>query len=98
MNLFQERQEAIRKEHEALLARNNKALFSTNGIFNRLFATATTLFTVEDDGEEFPKLLPQGGTFLVENIFADFKRNEIFANRGDLTQQTSGCDDFLTFL
>ena len=48
-----------------------------NGIFNRLFATATTLFTVDDDGEEFPKLLPQGNPFLVKNIFADFKRHDL---------------------
>ncbi|MEN8227088.1 MAG: glycosidase [Bacteroidota bacterium] len=34
-NLFQERKNAIRKEHEALLSRKNEELFSTNGIFNR---------------------------------------------------------------
>jgi len=33
--LFREREEAIRKEHEALLTRRNEKLFSTNGIFNR---------------------------------------------------------------
>jgi len=35
MSLFQERQDRIRREHEALLARKNRELFSTNGIFNR---------------------------------------------------------------
>ncbi len=35
MSQFQERQDAIRKEHEALLSRQNKELFSTNGIFSR---------------------------------------------------------------
>jgi 4-O-beta-D-mannosyl-D-glucose phosphorylase len=35
MNIFQERQDRIRKEHEALLARKNRELSSTNGIFNR---------------------------------------------------------------
>jgi 4-O-beta-D-mannosyl-D-glucose phosphorylase len=34
-NLFQERMETIRKQHEALLSRKNEKLFSTNGIFNR---------------------------------------------------------------
>lgn len=33
--LFQERQETIRKQHEALLNRENEMLFSTNGLFNR---------------------------------------------------------------
>ena len=35
MSLFQERQDRIRKEHEELLARKNKAIYSTNGIFSR---------------------------------------------------------------
>jgi 4-O-beta-D-mannosyl-D-glucose phosphorylase len=35
MNLFQERQKRIRKEHEELLTRKNGEVFSTNGIFNR---------------------------------------------------------------
>ncbi len=48
-----------------------------NGIFNRLFATAQTLFTVVDDGEEFPKLVPQGNSFVVRNIFTDFKRHDL---------------------
>jgi len=33
--VFEERKGAIRKEHEALLSRENEELFSTNGIFNR---------------------------------------------------------------
>ena len=33
--LFKERSQAIRKEHEALLARKNEKLYSTNGIFHR---------------------------------------------------------------
>jgi 4-O-beta-D-mannosyl-D-glucose phosphorylase len=33
--LFTERREAIRREHEALLTRENEKLFSSNGIFNR---------------------------------------------------------------
>lgn len=48
-----------------------------NGIFNRLYATATTLFDVEQDGEALPKLVPQGGPFVVENIYADFRRHDL---------------------
>ncbi len=47
------------------------------GIFNRLFATATELFEVSDDGEEYPQLLPKGESFEVKNIFADFKRHDL---------------------
>lgn len=35
MSLFQQRLNTIRKEHEALLSRKNRELFSTNGIFSR---------------------------------------------------------------
>lgn len=47
------------------------------GIFNRLFATATTKFVAVDDGQAFPKLLPAGQSFLVKNIFTDFKRHDL---------------------
>ena len=48
-----------------------------NGIFNRLFATATTLFKTVEDGEEFPQLLPNEESFEVKNIFSDFKRHDL---------------------
>lgn len=47
------------------------------GIFNRLFATATTLFTAVNDGRPFPLLLPQEQPFVVRNIFTDFKRHDL---------------------
>lgn len=47
------------------------------GLFNRLFATAVTLFAVEDDGEPLPKLVPRERPFLVKNIFSDLKRHDI---------------------
>ena len=47
------------------------------GIFNDLFATATTLFTPEDDGNEFPQLLPTGDKFVVENFYSDLKRHDL---------------------
>jgi len=49
------------------------------GIFNRLFATATTLFGPIGDGQPYPKLLPKKKSFLVRNIFADFKRHDLGA-------------------
>lgn len=48
-----------------------------NGIFNRLYATATTLFDIKHDGQPLPKLVPKGRSFLVKNIYADFKRHDL---------------------
>jgi hypothetical protein len=49
------------------------------GIFNDLFATATTLFHVVPDGNPFPQLLPNEGSFVVRNFFGDFKRHDLGA-------------------
>ncbi|MBM3225655.1 MAG: thiol oxidoreductase-like protein, partial [Candidatus Tectomicrobia bacterium] len=46
-------------------------------IFNRLFATATTLFTVVHDGDPFPRLVPKHDSFVVQNIFSDLKRHDL---------------------
>ncbi len=49
-----------------------------NGVFNRLFATATPLFDATDDGSGFPAIkTPQGNRFLVRNFFADLKRHDL---------------------
>ena len=57
------------------------------GIFNRLFATAETRFEAVSDGFVDPNdgvahalLVPQGESFLVEDIFADFKRHDLGPN------------------
>lgn len=47
------------------------------GIFNRLFAMLTTLFRVVSDGQPFPQLVPKEDSFLVKNIFTDFKRHDL---------------------
>ena len=47
------------------------------GIFNRLFATATTLFSPVSDGQPFPLLLPLEQPFTVRNIYTDFKRHDL---------------------
>jgi hypothetical protein len=52
-----------------------------NGIFNTLFATATPLVHLVNDGSGFPALqLPNLQSFLVQNIFTDFKRHDLGAN------------------
>lgn len=51
------------------------------GIFNTLFATATTLYQEVDDGSGLSHLkLPVGNSFLVKDIFTDFKRHDLGPN------------------
>jgi hypothetical protein len=48
------------------------------GIFNRLFATASTRFVAQPpDSQPYPQLLPAGQPFTVANIFTDFKRHDL---------------------
>jgi Di-haem oxidoreductase, putative peroxidase len=49
--------------------------------FNRLFATATTLFTTFDDRSGLPTIKkPNQNSFVVKNIFTDFKRHDLGPN------------------
>ena len=51
------------------------------GIFKTLFATATTLYQEVDDGSGLSHLkLPVGNSFLVKDIFTDFKRHDLGPN------------------
>jgi hypothetical protein len=53
----------------------------SKGGFNGLFATAVALFDVTEDTPGLPPLkTPRGGTFVVRNIFTDFKRHDLGAN------------------
>jgi hypothetical protein len=47
------------------------------GIFNELYASATTLFHAEDDGQPFPLILPNEEPFVVRNFFSDLKRHDL---------------------
>ncbi|HEX5065205.1 MAG TPA: di-heme oxidoredictase family protein, partial [Myxococcota bacterium] len=48
------------------------------GIFNRLFATASTRFTAQPpDSQPYPQLLPSGQSFVVANFFSDLKRHDL---------------------
>jgi hypothetical protein len=52
-----------------------------NGVFNRLFATATALNGNIDDGSGFPTLKPPLlQSFVVEDLFTDFKRHDLGPN------------------
>ena len=51
------------------------------GIFNNLFATASTRFNVSDDGSGLPVLKrPSLQPFLVRNFFSDLKRHDLGSN------------------
>jgi len=67
----------LRVEHDRRVADLETKFDPVRGIFNRLFSEATTLFDVVNDGQTYPKLLPKQQTFLVRNIFADFKRHDL---------------------
>lgn len=48
------------------------------GIFNSMYATVTGTFDEVDDGSGHPALkVPQGGSFVVSGIYADFKRHDL---------------------
>jgi hypothetical protein len=67
------------------------------GHFNRLFATATPLFKVVDQNDGYPALkLPKLGTFLVENIYTDFKQHDLGPNFHERNYDGSMQKKFLT--
>jgi hypothetical protein len=52
-----------------------------HGIFNSMFATATPLYREVDDGTGLPHLkVPLGNSFVVKDIFTDFKRHDLGPN------------------
>jgi hypothetical protein len=64
-------------EHDRRVADVETRHDPVNGIFNRLFATAATLFETVNDGDTFPLRRPAGDSFVVENIFTDLKRHDL---------------------
>jgi hypothetical protein len=64
-------------EHDRRIADVETRFDKNNGIFNHLFATVTTLFSVVEDGYSYPMLLPKGNSFRVNNIFTDYKRHDL---------------------
>jgi Di-haem oxidoreductase, putative peroxidase len=67
------------------------------GNFNNLFATATPLFDSVPDGSAFPPLKkPKLQSFLVQNIFTDFKRHDLGPNFYERNWDGSIQKEFLT--
>jgi hypothetical protein len=68
-----------------------------NGIFNTLFATAATMVNIVNDGSGYPPLQqPQGNSFLVQNIFTDFKRHDLGPNFYERNYDGSTQKQFMT--
>jgi hypothetical protein len=62
-----------------------------------LFATATAFFTQIDDGRGFPTLKrPNFGSFVVRNIFTDFKRHDLGPNFHEINFDGTIRREFLT--
>jgi Di-haem oxidoreductase, putative peroxidase len=65
-------------DHDRRVADVETVYDPTKGIFNNLFATATTLYREVDDGSGLPHLkLPAGNSFVVQDILSDFKRHDL---------------------
>lgn len=79
--------------HDRRVADVETGYDSVNGVFNSLVATATPLLYTKDDGSGQPSLkLPLGNSFVVKDIYTDFKRHDLGANfyerNWDGTKQT----------
>jgi CxxC motif-containing protein (DUF1111 family) len=67
--------------HDRRVADVETVYDSVNGAFNSLFSTATPLFYTKDDGSGLPSLkLALENSFVVKDIFTDFKRHDLGAN------------------
>jgi hypothetical protein len=65
--------------------------------FNNLFATAVPLYVQEADATQYPAVRrPRGGTFVVRDIFADFKRHDLGPAFHELQFDGSVRSEFMT--
>jgi hypothetical protein len=64
---------------------------------NNMFATATAFFTQIKDGRGFPMIKrPNFGSFVVRNIFTDFKRHDLGPNFHEINYDGTIRREFLT--
>lgn len=67
------------------------------GIFNNLFSTASARLDARDDGSGFPSIkTPQRQSFVVRNIFTDFKRHDLGPNFHEIQYDGKIRREFLT--
>ncbi len=83
--------------HDRRVADVETVFDPVKGIFNGLFATATALFNSTDDHSGFPAVkAPKGGSFVVKNIFTDFKRHDLGSNFYERNYDGTTRKEFLT--
>jgi CxxC motif-containing protein (DUF1111 family) len=64
--------------HDRRVADLDTVFNPDQGVFNRLFATASGHFAETNDGSGYPTLKrPSGSPFVVRNIFTDLKRHDL---------------------
>ena len=89
--------ENLTVNHDRRVADVNTVFDSVNGIFNRMFATATALIHKVSDSPSYPPLMvPNGQPFLVQDIYTDFKRHDLGANFYELNWDGTIQTEFLT--
>jgi len=68
-------------EHDRRVADLDTVYDPVRGNMNHLFATATAFLHQVNDGAGFPAIkVPNGGPFLVRDIYTDFKRHDLGPN------------------
>lgn len=68
-------------EHDRRVADLDTVYDSIRGNMNHLFATANPALHEVNDGSGFPSIkVPNGGPFLVKDIYTDFKRHDLGVN------------------
>ena len=83
--------------HDRRVADLDTAYDPARGIFNSLFSTATPLFNSINDGTGLPPLKqPKLQSFLVQNIFTDFKRHNLGPNFFETNYDGTTTEEFLT--
>ena len=67
--------------HDRRVADLDTVYDPVRGNMNNLFATATAFLHEINDGSGFPSIkVPNGGSFLVKDIYTDFKRHDLGPN------------------
>ncbi|MEO8574565.1 MAG: di-heme oxidoredictase family protein [Pyrinomonadaceae bacterium] len=83
--------------HDRRVADVETAYDPVRGNFNSLFATAAPLFSLVSDSSGYPEWKrPNGGSFLVRNIFTDFRRHDLGPNFKERNYDGSYQTMFLT--
>src|SRR5260370_1073143 len=89
--------ENLTVNHDRRVADLNTVYDPVNGIFNRMFATATALIHKVNDNSGYPPLMvPNGQPFVVQDIYTDFKRHDLGPNFHERNWDGTIQPEFLT--